>query len=157
MKNLKIVALLIGSMIFFSQGAIAATPFQMGERQQKSQESFQKFLEQRREGSFIERISERLVEGSNEVEIIFSDSHFSNRFNEARRARLEKIINLFPRFGERLEARGLITIKDIGLDGTSPSGGSTAVPIPATVWLFCSALGFLGWKSRKQNPASMSA
>jgi hypothetical protein len=27
----------------------------------------------------------------------------------------------------------------------------TPVPVPASVWLFCSALGFLGWKSRKQK------
>jgi hypothetical protein len=29
----------------------------------------------------------------------------------------------------------------------------TPVPVPAAVWLFCSGLGFLGWKSRRKNAA----
>lgn len=29
--------------------------------------------------------------------------------------------------------------------------GSSVVPLPASVWLFVSGLGFLGWKSRKNN------
>lgn len=48
-----------------------------------------------------------------------------------------------------LEFRSLVPTLDAGFGAAIDNVSVSAVPVPATVWLFGSALGFLGWMRRK--------